>query len=273
MRGDLQKTSDFKCICPKYVSGDLCESSPGEFFISLEYLIEKTHWGFWHFVIPLYLSSHLLPLVGKTEVRCLSNCGRFAFGVDVHVIRETQLREKHSVRYLPLSHQMSPFMVHLVAALVIIISISRSKGNIHQLSAREALQQQASQRKDILLGPTICLITQFVPMVLLFLDICDSQSNNWFVHLSLILYYVSFTPPLMLFFLYLHPSPFYKRLLIKETFVGKRVLAIMSSQSLHPVTSNVFSLRPALARLGMPAGLHYPHRWWRFFRTSEDISS
>ena len=52
VRVDLQNRNDFQCICPRCTSGDLCEYSPGEFSISLEYLFEKTRWGFWHFLIP-----------------------------------------------------------------------------------------------------------------------------------------------------------------------------------------------------------------------------
>jgi hypothetical protein len=102
-------------------------------------------------------------------------------------IRQMESSEQEYLRYLPLIHQLSPFLVNLISASLIIIAISRSKASLHQLSTRQALQQQANERKELRLGPIICLITQIPALILLFLDICDYQSNVWFVHLILIL--------------------------------------------------------------------------------------
>ena len=152
--------------------------------------------------------------------------------------RQTENNEQTYLRYLPLIHQ-------LISFLVIIISISRSKVNLHKISARQPLQQQANERKNLLLGPSMCFITQLPPLIVVFLDICHYESNTWFVHLSLILYYLSFTPQLMLFFLYLYPSPLCRELLLKEIYVGKRLLSMFHSHSLHLVTSNTLSPRSA----------------------------
>ena len=47
VRGDLHNHNDFQCRCPKCTLCDLCE-----FSISLEYLIERTGWGVWYFLVP-----------------------------------------------------------------------------------------------------------------------------------------------------------------------------------------------------------------------------
>ena len=163
-------------------------------------------------------------------------------------IRQLESNEQYYTHYMPLLHQISPFLVNLIAALVIIIAISRSKATIHHVSARQALRQQTNQRKDLLLGPIMCFITQLPQSILLFLDICNYQSHRFFVHIILILHYLSFVPQLTLFFLYVFPSPLYRQLLIQETFVGKRVLSIISRQSKTVVKSNLFSLRSTLNR-------------------------
>lgn len=106
-------------------------------------------------------------------------------------VRPMESSGQFYLRYLPLIHQLSPFLVNFLAALLVIISISRSKANLNHLPIRRSLQQQANERKDLLLGPLICFITELAPVILLFLDICDYQSNIWFPHLILILYYVS----------------------------------------------------------------------------------
>ena len=55
IQGDLTNRTDFVCVCPKCVTGVLCQFSPSRFSISLEYLIEKTDWGRGHFIAPIVL--------------------------------------------------------------------------------------------------------------------------------------------------------------------------------------------------------------------------
>ncbi|CAF4221559.1 unnamed protein product, partial [Rotaria magnacalcarata] len=51
-QGDLQNRSDFACICPKCTTGTLCQFASNRFSISLEILVEKSHWGRLHFIGP-----------------------------------------------------------------------------------------------------------------------------------------------------------------------------------------------------------------------------
>ncbi|CAF2986944.1 unnamed protein product [Rotaria sp. Silwood2] len=142
-------------------------------------------------------------------------------------ILENESNEQSFMQYISLIHQISPFCINVIAALVIIISIDRSKAHIHQCSALDTLKQQARQQKDLLLGPFICFLTQLPQIIVLFLDICIYDEQLWFVHLTLITYYISFTPQLNLFFLYVLPSPLFKDLLFTETIIGKTVIPIM----------------------------------------------
>ena len=140
-------------------------------------------------------------------------------------IRQIQADENEYTHYIQLLHQILPFIINLIAALLIILAISRSKARAHHLTARYAFQKQISKRKDLVIGPVICFITELPQVVLIFLDTCNYQSNIWFLDFFLAAFYVSFVPQLALFLLYLLPSPLYKHVLIKETTLGKRILS------------------------------------------------
>jgi hypothetical protein len=152
-------------------------------------------------------------------------------------ISEIEPSQQNLTQNVVLSHQIIPFLVNLIASLVIIIGISRSKASSHHLSTRDVLQKQVRQRLDLLLGPIICFITQLPQLIILFLDICDYNSETWFVHLILVAYYISFTPQINLFFLYLIPSSLYKEVLFTQTTVGKRLDKFfhhVSNKNKHP---------------------------------------
>lgn len=52
-QGDLQNRSDFECICPVCVTGDLCQFSLKRFSVSFEWLIEKTQRAKLHLITPV----------------------------------------------------------------------------------------------------------------------------------------------------------------------------------------------------------------------------
>ena len=344
-QGDLRNQSDFACVCPKCVSGKLCQFSISRFSISLEFLIDKVNWEQYHFVGPfvfllvglifnglslitfvrprtrqnavgvflfansivsqfvlislfirvvyLYLARHmfiaqninlglckglpyvmfslyyvslwLMALVTIERALIATQCQRFMLirsatsaviltiltsivilGSNyIHIssyrlvshpddaypwcISEIEPKQQALIQYTSLAHQIVPFVVNLLAGLVIIGAISRSKANSHHITARRALAQQARKRIDLLLGPTICFMTQLPQLIILFLDVCGSSLTSWFIHVILIAYYISFSPQISLFFLYVLPSPLYKDTLRTETAIGKQLARIATS--------------------------------------------
>ncbi|CAF2106989.1 unnamed protein product [Rotaria magnacalcarata] len=340
VQGDLRNKSDFTCVCPKCVSGTLCQFSPSQFSISLEYLFEKAKWNMYHFIVPSlfflfgmifnglclltfaqpkarrtgtgiyllinsitsqlmfitlftriiflhtidqlilseninrvlckslpylmfslnYISLWLMALVtveramtalfptlfnsfGKPKSAAFLSVLLFIFVLasnyphlnqyklinhpsSLHpwCIRENESNGQSSIHYISLIHQISPFCINFIAALAIIVSISRSKAHIHHNRVRDTFKQQARKKKDLLIGPFVCFLTQLPQIIVLFLDICMYDEQMWFVHLTLITYYISFTPQLNLFSLYVLPSPLYKKLLWTETAIGKLII-------------------------------------------------
>ena len=137
--------------------------------------------------------------------------------------------EQYLTQYITLTYQMCPFLLNLIAGLVIIITISRSKATSHHLQVTKTLAKQVRQRVDLLLGPIICFITQLPQIIILFLDVCDYNSTSWFVQLTLAAYYISFTPQISLFFLYVLPSTSYRKTFFDETKLGKGLVRMIST--------------------------------------------
>ena len=346
-QGDLRNQSDFACVCPKCVSGKLCQFSISRFSISLEFLIEMINWERYHFVGPivfllvgfvfnglslitfarprtrtnavgvflfansivsqlvlislfirvvyLYLARHmamherinlglckslpyimfslyyvslwLMALVTIERALIATQCKRFMMirsprsaviltivtaifmlGSNyIHIptyrlvshpddiypwcINEIEPKQQSLIQYTSLAHQIVPFVVNLLAGLVIIGAISRSKANSHHITARSALAQQARKRIDLLLGPTMCFMTQLPQLIILFLDVCGSSVTSWFMHVILIAYYISFSPQISLFVLYVLPSPLYRDTLRTETTIGKRFARLVTTRA------------------------------------------
>jgi hypothetical protein len=133
---------------------------------------------------------------------------------NIWCIQEISINEQTSFQVLSIAHQLIPFVVNLFSALAMIITIGRSKAASHHLSRRVTFMQQIQQRIHLLLGPFICFISQLPELILLFLNPCTYDSNQWFSHVALIAYYITFTPHISLFFMYILPSPLYKKLFL-----------------------------------------------------------
>jgi len=136
-------------------------------------------------------------------------------------IQELHANNRMLVRFSSLVHQIIPFIVNLLAVLIIIIVVARSRAISRHLSPLQALLTEVRNRSDLLVGPFICFVTQLPQLTILFLDSCDYQNNTWFTHITLVAYYLSFTPQISLFFIYILPSPLYKQVLFVETKLGK----------------------------------------------------
>jgi hypothetical protein len=133
---------------------------------------------------------------------------------NIWCVREISNHQQTLFQFSSLAHQLVPFVVNVLSAVVIIIGIGRSKAASHHLSQRVTVIQQIQQRVDLLLGPFICFITQLPQLILLFLNPCTYDANRWFSHIALIAYYLTLTPHMSLFFMYILPSTLYKELFI-----------------------------------------------------------
>jgi hypothetical protein len=328
-QGDLQNRSDFECICPVCVTGDLCQFSLKRFSVSFEWLIEKTQWAKLHLIVPVifatfglafncltiatlskpkarstgvgvvlllnsiisqsllilsvtrvtylqllrqastitttnivlckglpyvmsslsYISSWLMALVSierASMVQLSTSCQFFQnpksvlvlsvmicisiFGSlykqleqyklvshpnsNIWCIQEISMHEQTLFQILSIIHQLIPFIINVLSSLAIIITIGRSKAASHHLPQHATLIEQARKRVHLLLGPFICFISQLPQLIMLFLNPCTYDNSQWFSHIALIAYYITFAPHISLFFMYIIPSPLYKELFL-----------------------------------------------------------
>ena len=324
-QGDLNNQSDFECICPLCVTGDLCQFSLQRFSVSFEWLIEKTQWRKMHLIPPIifvvigfvfnslttatlskkkvrsvgvatillvnsitsqlililsvirvvylqyflqnssanatnivlckglpylmtsmsYFSAWLMALVSVERalmIQLSMKCRFFRkpktglmisiiicmviFGslykqleqyklvthpnLKTWCIQEIPTDQQFLFQMLSIAHQFVPFFINVLSAIVIIIIIGRSKATSHHLPQRATVVQQARKRVDLLLGPFVCFISQLPELIMLFLNPCTYDDNQWFSHVALIAYYITFAPQMSLFFMYILPSASYK---------------------------------------------------------------
>ena len=144
-------------------------------------------------------------------------------------IREIPPNQKLLTQVFSLIHQVIPFVVNMVAALIIIVAITRSKVHVHQKSTRSVLIDQTRKRADLLLGPIACFLTQLPEIVMLFLNACNYDNSDWFWEITLVAYYISFAPHISIFFLYVLPSKQYHDVFLKDTSLGKHLSNLIQS--------------------------------------------
>ncbi|CAF1241652.1 unnamed protein product, partial [Didymodactylos carnosus] len=131
-------------------------------------------------------------------------------------VREISPFHQHFVSGLMIIHTTIPFILNFIFAMIIIVIISRTKTNIHNLSHRQTFFTQIRQRQDLLLGPILYLILQTPQLVIQFLNGCSYSNNTSFTYIVLTAYYISFIPQITIFFFYVLTSPSYKAALLEE---------------------------------------------------------
>ena len=355
IQGNLQNRSDFGCVCPKCVLGDLCQFSTNRFSVELEMLIEQTGSNRLHLLGPtlffliglifnglgintfakqkarqagsgiyllvngfisqlviilLFTRINYLIYVQQMEINLIANqilckslpylmagfrntstwlmtfvtveralaatwpvkyrslrtprCAVILTTITLLIlfsslctyineykviirpdhsytncVREIPSNRKLIIQYTSLAHHITPFLVNFFAGIIVIIEIGRSKATSHHTSPRSTIAEEARERVDLLVGPFIYFISALPQLIILFFDACIYERSTWFIYLTLITYYFSFIPQIILFFLYVIPSPTYKLILINETKIGPhiaRLLCLQQAKSVNDVS-------------------------------------
>ena len=110
--------------------------------------------------------------------------------------------------FINLFHFLTPFIINLLSALIIIIQVFRMRSKTKKNSTSKALFSAAiKQHKHILISPCVLIILAVPRLIILLSFQCmESPRDPW---LFLIGYYVSFVPPLLIFVLFVLPSSKY----------------------------------------------------------------
>ncbi|CAF4529046.1 unnamed protein product [Rotaria sp. Silwood2] len=111
-------------------------------------------------------------------------------------------------------HFMTPCIINLMSAIILITKKSRQRSNLQiNRNFKEILKEQILQHKNLLTAPVLLVILALPRLILSFVSRCMESTNDaW---LFLIGYFISFTPPMLTFVVFILPSKFYKQQLHK----------------------------------------------------------
>ena len=106
-------------------------------------------------------------------------------------------------------HFLVPVVINFVSALLIVISVTRSRSRAQSnQSFRQHLQQQLHRHKHLLYAPVVLILLGLPRVIIAFVSGCmKSARDPW---LFLIGYFISFVPSTLTFFVFVLPSTNYK---------------------------------------------------------------
>jgi hypothetical protein len=113
-------------------------------------------------------------------------------------------------------HLVAPFVVNFFSALIIIFRAARQRSTLQtRQTYREHVLQQLSEHKQLIISPIILLVLTLPRLIISLLSGCVKVSNNpW---LYLLGYFISFTPSMLVFVVFVVPSTMYRKT-FKESF-------------------------------------------------------
>jgi len=108
-------------------------------------------------------------------------------------------------------HLVVPFLVNLFSALFIIFGTARrrSTAKTNKKSFKEHAVNQMREHKQLLISPFILLLLALPRLIMSLISGCvDPSENPW---LYLYGYFISFTPPILVFTVFVLPSELYRK--------------------------------------------------------------
>jgi hypothetical protein len=111
---------------------------------------------------------------------------------------------------ISLFHFLVPFLLNIISALWIIISVARNRtGAQPDQTFQQHLRRQIHQHRNILLAPFILTLLSVPRIIISFLSGCmRSAREPW---LFLFGYFLSFIPSMLIFVVFVLPSKYYKK--------------------------------------------------------------
>ncbi|CAF1027553.1 unnamed protein product [Adineta steineri] len=113
-------------------------------------------------------------------------------------------------------HLVGPFIVNLFSALFIIFggAHQRSMARTNQ-SYKEHVQEQLREHKQLIISPIVLLILSIPRLIISLLPGCAKTSESLWLYLGA--YFISFTPSMLIFLIFVFPSELYMKA-FKQSF-------------------------------------------------------
>ena len=107
-------------------------------------------------------------------------------------------------------HLVVPFLANLCSALFIIFGTARQRSVAQKNKPfKEHVLEQIREHKQLLISPMILLILAMPRLIMSLVSGCVDPSNNRWLYLSA--YFISFTPPMLVFAVFVLPSELYTK--------------------------------------------------------------
>ena len=117
-------------------------------------------------------------------------------------------------------HLVVPFLANLCSALFIIFGTARRRSTAkNSQTFKEHVLKQINEHKQLLISPIILLILAMPRLIISLVSGCVDPSNNPWLYLCA--YFISFTPPMLVFSVFVLPSELYRKT-FKETIARWR---------------------------------------------------
>ncbi|CAF3075000.1 unnamed protein product [Rotaria sp. Silwood2] len=115
-------------------------------------------------------------------------------------------------RITVLFHYLIPFCIQILSITILIILSARNRsrfGNSHD-TFMEYLKRQFRRQKELYIPPSVIVLSG-LPQVIFSFSFACRQLVTWQQHVLLIAYFISFTPQLLGFIIYVLPSTNYMK--------------------------------------------------------------
>jgi hypothetical protein len=118
-------------------------------------------------------------------------------------------------------HLIAPFIANLFSALFIIFGAARQRSVARTgQSFKQHVREQFNEHKQLIISPIVLLVLSVPRLIISLLNGCVKTSG--FLWLYLGAYFISFTPSMLIFMIFVFPSELYMKI-FKESFrIGRR---------------------------------------------------
>lgn len=122
---------------------------------------------------------------------------------------------QHYNTFILFFHLVAPFVANLFSALFIIFGVARQRSVTQkQKSYIGHVREQSHEHKQLIISPVILLILALPRLIISLLSECMKASNNPWLYLSA--YFISFTPSMLVFVVFVLPSALYRKTFIES---------------------------------------------------------
>jgi hypothetical protein len=125
------------------------------------------------------------------------------------ITRYSRSVEKYNTAIL-FFHLFAPFAINLFSALFIIFGVARQRSTAQpKRSCREHVHKQLDEHKQLVISPLVLVVLSSPRLIIALLPGCVNVSRNLWLYLFA--YFISFTPSMLVFMIFVLPSKLYKK--------------------------------------------------------------